>query len=426
MEQKISNTGKLKQWMRTLVTGLLPTGRERSGLTLKLFNSWVENLTNSEDMLREFDQAGKTLIPSGEWLLDNIYFIKEQALFVQQKWPRNNFRKLPRAQEEPQDVRIFGMCQTYLRLTDGHVEAQKTEDYLLELQKVTVLKMSELWAMPLFLRIALIENLSMVFTNILKQQAAYRQAAELFETWEPLLRLPGKLKQALESADRTIVDLDPSFVDYIAARQRNYAEDTTLIQAWLESKAETMGVSLNNIIAQEHLRQAQDKATVGNLITSLRTVAHWVWQDHFESLCHVEQILRQDPLGVYGAMDFASRNHMRQVVEESARRLKVSEIHLAKTVLSLTLEAPRSEQKDARQQHVGYYLLNFRGLQELHYAFKARLSWRSLLVYWSKEHPIVLYLILLSAFLATFMLGFIGWEQGFKQLKVSTLIVVCL
>jgi len=40
------------------------------------------------------------------------------------------------------------------------------------------------------------------------------------------------------------------------------------------------------------------------------------------------------------------------------------------------------------QVHVGYYLLNFRGLYELYHAFKARLPWRSLLVYWSKEHPI--------------------------------------
>ncbi|MDR3586464.1 MAG: glucoamylase family protein [Desulfosporosinus sp.] len=419
------NIGKFIQ-THTLLTGLFPVGRQRTDLTLKRFDLWVENLMNIEKILREFDQVEITLVPAGEWLLDNIYFIKEQALFVQQKWPKNNFQKLPRAKEEPQDVRIFGMCQTYLRQTDGHVEVQKTVDYFLELQTVTVLKMSELWAVPLFLRIALIENLSTVFTNLLKKQEAYRQAAGLLETWEPLLRSPRELKQALELTDRTMGELDPSFVEYIVARQKNYAEDTNLVQTWLERKAETMGVTLKNLVTLEHLRQAQNNTTVGNLITSLRTVAHLVWQDQFESLSHVEQILRQDPLGVYGAMDFASRDHMRQVVEDSARRLKVSEIQVAKTVLCLALDATGSEQKDARQQHVGYYLLNFRGLQELHHAFKSRVSWGGQLVYRSKEHPIVLYLILLSAFLATFMLGFIGWEQGFKQLKVSTLIVVCL
>ena len=68
----------------------------------------------------------------------------------------------------------------------------------------------------------------------------------------------GELKQALELTDRTMGELDPSFVEYIVARQRNYAEDTTLIQTWLECNAEKIGVSLNNIVAQEHLRQAQD------------------------------------------------------------------------------------------------------------------------------------------------------------------------
>ncbi|MDR3600034.1 MAG: glucoamylase family protein [Desulfosporosinus sp.] len=419
------NIGKLIQ-RQPLMIGLFPNGRQRTGLTLKRFDLWVEILINTEKILREFDQVGRTLVPSGEWLLDNISFIKEQALFVQQKLSGNNLQKLPRAQKESQDVRIFGICQKYLRQVVGHVEVQKTVDYLMELQTVTVLTISELWAVPLFMSIALIENLSMVFINVLKQQAAYQQAEELFETWKPLLRLPRELKLALELADRTIGDLDPSLVDYIAARQRNCAEDTTLVQTWLERKAETMGVTLKNLAAREHLRQAQDNETTKNLITSLRTVAHWVWQDHFESLCHVEQILRQDPLGVYGSMDFASRNHMRQVVEDSARRLKVSEIQVAETVLSLASEVHGSEQKEARLQHVGYYLLNFRGLQQLHQAFKSRSSWSNRLAYWSKEHPIVLYFILLSAFFVTFMLGFIGWEQKFRLLRVSTLIIVGL
>ncbi|MFZ3129573.1 MAG: glucoamylase family protein, partial [Desulfosporosinus sp.] len=420
------NTGRLKRQMRTLMTGLFPEWGQRAGLRRKLFDSWVENLTNAEENLREFAQAGKTLVPAGEWLLDNIYFIKEQALFVRQKLSNSYLKKLPRAKEEPQDVRIFGICQRYLQQTDGHVDIQKTVDYLRELQKAAVLRMDELWAVPLFLRIALIEHLSAVFADVLKQQEAYRQGAGLFETWEPLLRSPEKLKQALELADRTIVELDPSFVVYMIARQRNYAEDTTLVQTWLEHKAENMGVSLRNLVAQEHLRQAQNKATAGNLITGLHAVAHWVWQDYFESLCQVEQILRQDTAGVYSAMDFASRNHMRQVVEDSARRLKVSEIKVAKTVLALASDVPGAEQKEARFKHVGYYLLNFRGLQELYHAFEARLCWRSRLGYWSKEHPIVLYLILLSIYFGMFMLVFIDWQQGAGPLRVGTLIVVSL
>lgn len=424
--QNILNFKKYKQWTRSWVLGLLPKARQRSGLSLKRFDLWVEGLINSVEMLREFDQAGRTLVPAGEWLLNNIFFIKEQALFVQQKLSSGSHKKLPLSLVEPYQIQIHEICQTYLRQTDGHVDIQKTEAYLLELQKVTVLKMSELWAVPLFLRIALIEHLSEVFTDVQLQQSAYRQASELFDTWEPLLRSPGELREALELAERTIVELDSSFVVYMVARQRNYAEDTTPIQDWLERKAKTLGVSLKSIIAQEHLRQAQSKETVGNLISSLRDVAHWVWQAHFERLCYVEQILLHDLGNVYGSMDFASRNHMRQVVEDSARCLKVSEVQVAQTVLSLAQEIPGSKQKEARHKHVGYYLLNFRGLQELHQAFKARLSWRSLLVYWSKEHPIVLYTILLSAFLVTFILVFIDLQQGSKPLRLSSLIVLTL
>ena len=389
-------------------------------LTLKLFDEWLESLKNCSKVLREQDQAGKTLVPAAEWLLDNINFIKEQALFVQQKLAGNQLRKLPRLAENSAVIRIFATCQDYLRLTDGHAEVQKLADYLQDLQKVTALRMGELWAVPLFLRVALIEQLAGVFRDVQERQMAYLQAAEVFERWEPLLRAPAELKQALALADRQITDLDPAFVACLVARLRDYAEDTTLIQVWLEDKAEKKGTSLKKLVALEHQRQAQYAVSAGNLITSLQAVARWVWQDYFESLSHVEQLLRQDPAGVYGRMDFASRNYMRQVVEKSALRLKVSEIQVALVVLSLAAAVSGPK----RLQHVGYYLLNFRGTQLLYQAIKGRKSWRNQLAYWFKEHPIVLYLVFLSAFFFTFLLGFIGWGQGLKPLGLGSLLLL--
>ena len=76
-------------------------------LTLKLFDEWLESLKNCSKVLREQDQAGKTLVPAAEWLLDNINFIKEQALFVQQKLAGNQLLKLPRLDENSAVIRIF-------------------------------------------------------------------------------------------------------------------------------------------------------------------------------------------------------------------------------------------------------------------------------------------------------------------------------
>ena len=46
---------------------------------------------------------------------------------------------------------------------------------------------------------------------------------------------------------------------------------------------------------------------MGNSITSLNVVAVLDWNDIFESLCAIHEILKEDPVGVYPAMDFESR-----------------------------------------------------------------------------------------------------------------------
>ena len=344
MELKHFKIGRIIKQVLEFVPGLIPGVKLKRGLTLNKFNSWVENLNNTNKLLREYEKDRVTLVPAGEWLLDNIYFIKEQALQVQKMLSERQYRKLPRLRNESQEVRIFAICQKYLKQTDGPLEVEKIVAYIKEIQEVSVLRMDELWAVPLFLRVALIEQLASVFSDVQEQQMVYQQAAELFETWKPLLRSPAELKQALERSDESFVELDPSFVTYMAARLRNYAEDTTLVQDWLERRAENMGVNLKSLVAFELQRQAQYKITAGNLVNSLRALAHWVWQDHFESLCQVEQTLRQDPAGVYHRMDFASRNYLRQVVEKSARRIKVSENRVAQTALALAVNAATSEE----------------------------------------------------------------------------------
>ena len=55
---------------------------------------------------------------------------------------------------------------------------------------------------------------------------------------------------------------------------------------------------------------------MANTITSLRFAGTLDWSRFFESVSQVEHILRRDPSGTYGRMDFASRDQYRRVVEQ--------------------------------------------------------------------------------------------------------------
>ena len=67
-------------------------------------------------------------------------------------------------------------------------------------------------------------------------------------------------------------------------------------------------LTLEDAIRVEGQHEAADQASMANAITSLRFCATLDWSRFFESVSQVEQVLHRDPGGIYGRMDFASRD----------------------------------------------------------------------------------------------------------------------
>ena len=57
-----------------------------------------------------------------------------------------------------------------------------------------------------------------------------------------------------------------------------------------------------------------------------------------EATSAVETILRKDPGGIYGRMDFVTRDRYRHVVERLAKGSALSEVEVAQTALRLARE----------------------------------------------------------------------------------------
>jgi hypothetical protein len=63
------------------------------------------------------------------------------------------------------------------------------------------------------------------------------------------------------------------------------------------------------------------------------------WREFVETMSAVEETLRSDPGGVYGRMDFTTRDRYRHVVEKIAKSSPLSESEVAREAIRLAREA---------------------------------------------------------------------------------------
>ena len=108
--------------------------------------------------------------------------------------------------------------------------------------------------------------------------------------------------------------------------------------------------------------------SIDKLGLGLRLISDLDWKRTIESLSFVHRILLRDPAGVYGRMDYDSREKYRQAVEKIARRSDVSEIELTHRLIStardVKIELGTSAALADRLRHVGYYLIDENGGRE--------------------------------------------------------------
>ncbi|MGI6014241.1 MAG: GH36-type glycosyl hydrolase domain-containing protein [Oscillospiraceae bacterium] len=90
---------------------------------------------------------------------------------------------------------------------------------------------------------------------------------------------------------------------------------------------------------------------MNRLISSLRLLATRDFHDLLERIDHTEQILRQDPAGIYPVMDEKSRNQYRRQIARLSLAKGTPEYHIAEELLQLAKQGT-----SPRERHIGYFL----------------------------------------------------------------------
>src|SRR5213076_2693509 len=165
---------------------------------------------------------------------------------------------------------------------------------------------------------------------------------------QPVQRQPQDLISLLP---RTRKQLGRTFVVQLTQRLRDQDPAVMTVIEWLDQRLRKEGLSLEEMIHEEHHRQAAAQVTVGNIITSMRLLSTLDWKDFFETVSLIDPELKKDPAGVYAQMDFATRDRYRHVIERISKGAKKSEPEIARAALRMAEEA-RSSGADPAQTHV--------------------------------------------------------------------------
>lgn len=203
---------------------------------------------------------------------------------------------------------------------------------------------------------------------------------------------------------------------------------------------------LNTALHLEHT--GGDQEIVAHSVAGLQLLERVEWNDFFEEVSLVQEILLTDPAQAYGQMDFDTRNRYRDVIEQLARTTGRAEHWIAQQAIELAQSALQSQQPTAeatsqaqphqvdatrpavpeypRRSHVGYYLYDHgRATLEQLIGYRARGAerWRR----WLLAHPTAIYLLSIGVLTLLIVIASLTYATAYTTapgLIVLTVLVV--
>ncbi len=355
-------------------------------------------LRGTRILLMEAITTDRRITPAGDWLLDNFYLIEEQIRTARRHLPKGYSRELPRLQDGLSAglPRVYDLALETISHSDGRIDPQSLSRFVAAYQAVTVLKLGELWAIPIMLRLALIENLRRVGARIAADRLDRNQA----DHWaDRITEMAGKDPKSLilviADMARSNPPLKSAFVAEFARRLQGQGPAMAMPLTWIEQRLSECSLTIDLLVESENQQQAADQVSMSNSINSLRFLGTMDWREFVETMSVVEQTLREDIGGTYGNMDFATRDRYRHVVENVAKSGRLSEVEVAAAAIRLAhkgkAEKDEIKNSDDRTAHVGYYLID-KGLPQLEALAAVRMSLTKSLRSVGARFPLLLYL----------------------------------
>jgi cellobiose phosphorylase len=313
-------------------------------------------LTQAYREITEYAAKTQDVVPATEWLLDNFYSLKDLREDIERSLPYKFERQLPcNAGGDFQGYpRIYGLLVEFIEHTDSQLQSETLKEFINAYQAHVPLSSGELWAIPIMLRIVLLENIRRLTEQILftqtEREAADRWVLPLLES-EHGPEIWGKILNTLSPQD----EYSSAYAEQMLKRLRDLGVDVAPLLQWVDRVVAKQDTTIEELAKLERQRQTMYQVSMGHAILSIHSIAAEDWPRFFEEVSLVEDVFIKDPSRVYSQMDFESRDAYRHQVEKIARDYKVSELVVARKVLSRAERAYESGM--SLSSHVGYDLI---------------------------------------------------------------------
>ena len=405
-------------------------------------NEAFKGILHNHKYLNRLVKQGEEVIPSAEWLLDNIYLIEKEFKTIKHNLPYSYFDNLPNIDIEGVSYpRIYNLAKEYIEINQNVIDEEEIIKFINN-QKLEF-TIGELWAFPLMLRIALIINLGLIVNDMVVLQKKGLGAKELanlvidyyedknlevllnkLEEKYPLTKVNNSEEEKIENTymgdDESLHDglFSPEFIDkFFNILRDNSVEDERIYKFALERLKGKKDSNFENEIIKEHIKEGNIATSIGTNINSLRIMDSVNWKRFFTETSEAEKLLMEDPSGIYNNMDFETKDYYRHKVEEIARKTNIDEITLIKTALELS--RLHLEERNLYKNHIGYYLVDD-GIEELLRRFGIKKNTNSRI----QQTSYIVSIAILVSLLILILTYFIPLKFSISQYIIAFIIMV--
>ena len=380
--------------------------------------------------LTETVKNNNRIAPAGEWLMDNFYLIEEQIYTGKKHLPKGYSRGLPQLLKGPSAglPRVYDIAVEFISHSDGHVDLKSLISFITAYQTQTYLHLGELWAIPIMLRLALLENLrrlSIQIANDINNKLLANQWADaMIDVAE---NDPKNLVLVIADMARSEPPMVSSFIAELTRRLQEKGSSLSLPLSWIEQTLYDSGLNSNELIHQENQKQAADQVSISNSISSLRFLSTTDWREFVETTSIVEQTLLKDINDTYRQMDFFTRDNYRHRVEKIAKYSTFSEQQVAEMAIELAKENAKTT-TDEKLTHVGYFLAG-KGLNQLEKSAKMECAKLDKCKNIFNRVPLMLYLggiLLITALLSYSLLVKAHYSKPGNLILIPLFIIILL
>ena len=170
---------RLEQHAQTLAAAQRVTSAPRRGRAVR--PRIAENARVLVESYRDLAAAIKderSITPAAEWLVDNFPIVDEQLREIRDDLPPGYYRGLPKLADGHLAgyPRVLGLAWAYVAHTDSRFDPESLRRMVRAYQEVEPLRIGELWAVAISLRILLVDNLRRLAVQIVRSRAERQMA----------------------------------------------------------------------------------------------------------------------------------------------------------------------------------------------------------------------------------------------------------